>query len=40
MRKQSNFNRNGFYELLRKIFDEMEKPGFLWKESMELVFFL
>lgn len=33
------FNRNGFYEPLRKMFDEMEKAGFLWKESMEHVLF-
>lgn len=33
------FNRNGFYEPLKKLFDEMEAAGFLWKESMKHVFF-
>ena len=33
------FNRNGFYEPLRKMFDEMEKAGFLTEESMKHVLF-
>ena len=33
------FNRNGFYEPLRKMFDEMENAGFLTEESMKHVLF-
>lgn len=33
------FNKNGFYEPLRKMFDEMIRAGFLWEKSMEKVLF-
>ena len=33
------FNRNEFYEPLRKMFNEMEKAGFLTEESMKHVLF-
>lgn len=33
------FNRNGFYEPLRKQFEEMKNADFLWDESMKHVLF-
>lgn len=33
------FNKNGFYEPLKKMFQEMEQAGFLGKKSMDHVIF-
>ena len=33
------FNRNDFYEPLKRMLTEMEKAGFLWEESMKHVLF-
>lgn len=38
-KKSILFNREGFYEPLRKMLEEMEKAGFLLKESMQHVLF-
>lgn len=39
-KKSILLNRNGFYEPLKKMFAEMERAGFIQKDSMQHVLFL